>query len=74
MWTRFEGDRHVTVAGLWDTSRGTVEKTSVKAKAETGGKGDARNQGNAMKGAGKSGVHNGGPSGSSKSWGYQGQC
>ena len=25
MWTRFEGDRHVTVAGWWDTSQGDAE-------------------------------------------------
>ena len=36
MWTRFESDRHVTIAGGWDTSRVIVEgKVRVQGKAET---------------------------------------
>ena len=68
MWTRFEGDRHVTIAGGWDTSRVIVEgKVRVQGKAETEAMGYAEGKGKTMTGAGqkgscKSGAHKGGRS------------
>ena len=65
MWTRFQGDRHVPIAGWCDTSR-----RAVKRKGKGTGQGGDRSMGNA-KGKGKT-MEGAGKKGSGKSEGHKG--
>ena len=75
-----KGDRHVTIAGSWDTGRGIEEgKARVKGMAETEARDAPKVRIREMNGAGKKIQANledtrEGPSGEPTSWGYRGRC